>query len=89
MPTAVKLTEKEAVILELLGDETLYGLELVRASEGRLKAGTVYVTLGRMVEKDLVRSEAKKDPTMSGVPRRLYTATALGRRSNEHAGGEE
>ena len=38
--------------LELLvGDDDMYGLQLVAASRRRLKRGTVYVTLGRMEEK--------------------------------------
>ncbi len=42
----------ETLILDLLrqGRER-YGLELVEASGGRVKRGTVYVTLGRMEEK--------------------------------------
>ena len=32
----------------------MYGLELVTESEGALKRGTVYVTLGRLEEKGYV-----------------------------------
>lgn len=76
------LSQKEHVVLELLekrGDA--YGLELVDGSEGALKRGTVYVTLGRMEEKGLVA--ARKDPAPdehSGMPRRRYRMTALGAR---------
>jgi DNA-binding PadR family transcriptional regulator len=35
----------------LLRHQELYGLQLVAASRGRLKRGTVYVTLRRMEEK--------------------------------------
>jgi PadR family transcriptional regulator PadR len=79
MPT---LSGKETVILELLLDgHEMYGLELVDASSGRLKRGTVYVTLQRMEEKGYVQSRldapARNTP---GLPRRRYKATAASRR---------
>lgn len=84
MPT---LPAKEALIIELLsasGRGEMYGLELVAASKGRLKRGTVYVTLGRMDEKGLVTSRLEEaPPDAGGLPRRLYEATALGRRLHE------
>ena len=58
----------------------MYGLELVAASDGELKRGTVYVTLGRMEQKGLVSSGLEDDtPPAGGLPRRLYRATAYGR----------
>ncbi len=50
-----RLSPKESLIVEelLRGDE-LYGLQLVAASRGRLKRGTVYVTLGRMEDKGFI-----------------------------------
>jgi PadR family transcriptional regulator, regulatory protein PadR len=81
MPT---LPAKEALIIELLGHGEKYGLELVAASKGRLKRGTVYVTLGRMEQKGLVASRLEEaPPEAGGLPRRLYEATALGRRLHE------
>jgi PadR family transcriptional regulator PadR len=78
MPT---LSGKEMVILELLLDgHEMYGLELVGASRRRLKRGTVYVTLQRMEEKGYVRSRTEADRGQGGLPRRLYQATATGRR---------
>jgi len=78
MPT---LSGKETVILELLleGHE-MYGLELVGASRRRLKRGTVYVTLQRMEEKGYVQSRTEAGEGAPGLPRRLYKATASGRR---------
>jgi PadR family transcriptional regulator, regulatory protein PadR len=77
------LWSKERIVLSLLvaqGDA--YGLELVERSEGQLKRGTVYVTLGRMEEKGLVVSKADAEPdSHSGMPRRRYRLTALGRRA--------
>lgn len=75
-----RLSGTESLILDLLRSRDMYGLELVTASEGLLKRGTVYVTLGRMEEKGYVESWAEKAPVHSGLPRRLYRATALGAR---------
>lgn len=59
----------------------MYGLELVAASRGELKRGTVYVTLGRMEEKGYIRSRQEDAPSSAGgLPRRVYEPTALGRR---------
>ena len=75
------ISGKERVILELLGRSSeMYGLELVAASGGTLKRGTVYVTLGRMEQKGLISSRLDDEtPAGGGLPRRLYMATALGR----------
>jgi len=75
------LSEKEQAILELLGrSRKMYGLELVTASGGVLKRGTVYVTLGRMEDKGYVTSRLEEDsPPQGGLPRRLYQATPYGR----------
>jgi PadR family transcriptional regulator PadR len=77
------LSPKEALILQLLLAEELYGLQLVQRSRGRLKRGTVYVTLGRMEEKGLVGSRVEDADPTPGLPRRLYRPTALGRRTFE------
>jgi DNA-binding CsgD family transcriptional regulator len=51
------LSAKERIVLELLvSSGPKYGLQLVDESRGRLKRGTVYVTLGRMEQKGLVES---------------------------------
>ena len=77
-----RLSPKETLILELLTREgELYGLQLVDASKGRLKRGTVYVTLGRMEDKGYVSSHAEDAPDgAGGLPRRLYKATPYGLR---------
>jgi DNA-binding PadR family transcriptional regulator len=78
----LSLSPKELLILELLirGKE-LYGLQLVASSRGRLKKGTVYVTLGRMEEKGFLSARLDDPPPgAGGLPRRLYAPTALGRR---------
>jgi DNA-binding PadR family transcriptional regulator len=76
-----RLSEKERIVLELLihASGSKYGLQLVDASRGRLKRGTVYVTLGRMEQKGLIESEQEPAPAgQGGLPRRLYRATGHG-----------
>ena len=58
-----------------------YGLQLVELSEGALKRGTVYVTLGRMEAKGFIESEQEAPtPGAIGLPRRIYRSTGLGER---------
>ena len=84
-PSIPTLPPKEALILDLLVDEgELYGLQLVAASKGRLKRGTVYVTLGRMQDKGYVESRTEPLPAGAiGLPRRWYRPTAYGLRVME------
>jgi PadR family transcriptional regulator PadR len=77
------LPRKEYLILEMLieSKRELYGLEMVEASNGSLKKGTIYVTLQRMQEKRLV--DSKPEPRTApeiGIPRRLYSVTGYGER---------
>jgi DNA-binding PadR family transcriptional regulator len=82
MNTKLSLSSKEALILELLRGRERYGLELVAASKGHLKRGTVYVTLGRMEEKGYVESRLEESHRGAiGLPRRLYRPTGLGLRA--------
>jgi DNA-binding PadR family transcriptional regulator len=76
------LPRKEQLILELLTSAgPTYGLQLVEHSNGALKRGTVYVTLGRMEAKGLIESEQELLPPGGiGLPRRIYRPTALGER---------
>lgn len=81
-PRVLTLSAKESLVLELLiREKEMYGLQLVAASRRRLKRGTVYVTLGRMEDKGYIASRLEAPPSEAGgLPRRLYQATALGRR---------
>lgn len=75
------LSSLELLILQMLSDRgSTYGLDLVAQSRGRLKRGSVYVTLGRMEEKGLVTSRLDERPG-EGPPRRLYEPTAMGLRA--------
>ena len=79
-PLNPRLSAKETLILDLLRGSEKYGLELVTASGGALKRGTVYVTLGRMEDKGLIVSRVEDDtPALGGLPRRLYKPTAYGK----------
>ena len=75
------LSSLELLILQLLSDRgPAYGLDLVSHSRGRLKRGSVYVTLGRMEDKGLVTSRLEERPGQ-GPARRLYEPTAMGLRA--------
>lgn len=80
-PTLPRVSAKELLVLELLvRAHGMYGLELVAASRGELKRGTVYVTLGRMEEKGYIISRQEDaPPAAGGLPRRVYEPTPLGR----------
>src|SRR6476646_7936162 len=76
-----RLSGTERLILDLLRQGELFGLQLVDRSEGALKRGTVYVTLGRMQDKGYVESRTEPLPDGAiGLPRRVYTPTAFGLR---------
>jgi DNA-binding PadR family transcriptional regulator len=75
------VSAKERIVLELLvSSGAKYGLQLVDESRGRLKRGTVYVTLGRMEQKGLVESSHERATSDNALTRRMYRATAFGRR---------
>jgi DNA-binding PadR family transcriptional regulator len=75
------MSRTESLVMDLLRGRERYGLELVDASDGTLKRGSVYVTLARMEEKGFVesRQEERSEPS-TGAPRRLYRATPYGRK---------
>jgi PadR family transcriptional regulator len=73
------ISSTESLVLDLLESSERYGLELVDASRGRLKRGSIYVTLGRMEAKGFVASRQEdRAPGAIGLPRRLYRPTAYG-----------
>ena len=73
---------KETIALELLSSgRALYGLEMVRAANGSLRRGTVYVLLDRMEAKGFITSEVDRDTRLPGMPRRRYRITGLGHRA--------
>jgi DNA-binding PadR family transcriptional regulator len=80
---APSLPTKQRLILELLvAQGPMFGLQLVEASDGRLKRGTVYVTLGLLEQKGYVESEQEALARGAiGLPRRIYRPTGLGERA--------
>lgn len=81
----MNISKTEAEVLHLLvtasGSE-LYGLEMVKNSEGKLKRGSIYVILGRLEDKGFVesRKEVLDESAPPAAPRRLYKATGTGQR---------
>jgi PadR family transcriptional regulator len=83
-PRLPSMSRTESIVMELLGRGERYGLELVDASGGALKRGSVYVILARMEEKGFVDSrQEERAPRASGLPRRLYRATPYGLKVHE------
>ena len=73
------MSATEALLLDLMSDGERFGLELVANSGGRVKRGSVYVTLSRMEAKGFVESrQEERAPGGIGLPRRLYKATSYG-----------
>lgn len=75
-----RLSRTEFLILDLLASQgECFGLQLVKQSDGRLKRGTVYVTLQRMESKELIESRLEVlTEARPGLPRRLYRPTRRG-----------
>jgi PadR family transcriptional regulator, regulatory protein PadR len=81
------ISSTEALIVELIGAGERFGLELVEASGGRLKRGTIYVTLSRMEVKGFVESrQEERHAGAIGLPRRLYRVTGYGRKVHQAFG---
>jgi DNA-binding PadR family transcriptional regulator len=78
-----RLSATEFVVMNLLVSSRgeMYGLQLVEESDGKLKRGTIYVTLGRLEEKGYISSRREADgpgAASARSPRRLYKPTGLG-----------
>ena len=68
------MSPKDQLILDLLSDEDLYGLDLIHNSGGLLKRGDVYVRLARLKERGLIKSKRVVDAVGSRrPPRTLYS----------------
>ena len=75
------LASKQKLILQLLAERgPQYGLQLVAASDGRLKKGTVYVTLARMQDKGWVAVRKGRAGQTPGKPRPQYAISAGGKK---------
>jgi DNA-binding PadR family transcriptional regulator len=80
-------SKMELYILGCLRDEPkgLYGLEIVKGSNGKLARGTVYVLLGRLEEKGFITASVDPQANHPGLPRRRYKLTGLGHRALDAA----
>jgi len=74
------MSRTESLVMDLLRGRERYGLELVDASAGALKRGSVYVILARMEEKGFVDSRQEDRQGAGNAPRRVYRATPYGRK---------
>jgi DNA-binding PadR family transcriptional regulator len=73
------VSRTESLLLDLLEDGERFGLELVDASAGQVKRGSVYVLLARMEAKGFIASRQEERAAGAiGLPRRLYRATPYG-----------
>lgn len=69
----------ESLVIDLLCSGDRYGLELVDASDRKLKRGTIYVTLTRMESKGFIESWQEEPRAGAiGLPRRMYRVTTYG-----------
>lgn len=80
MKSLPSLSNLEMLILDMLSEHReMYGLAMVDASRGRLKRGTIYVTLNRMEDKGFVSSR-EVEGEGQGPPRMMYRVTGHGAR---------
>ncbi len=82
----------ELVVLRVLlasHPKEMYGLEIVKASEGRVGRGVVYVYLERLEDSGFVASrEAEVSDPRVVIKRRLYRLTDKGHRKLRDVEGE-
>lgn len=75
-------TSTELLILKLLREHgELYGAQLMHLSNNRLKRGSIYITLGRMEEKGLVKRREGEQAAHGGPARPLYSVAKEGGKS--------
>jgi DNA-binding PadR family transcriptional regulator len=58
----------------------MYGLSLVKASNGKLSRSSIYITLGRLEEQGFVRTIEDPSVGSSRLSRSQYKLTGLGQR---------
>ena len=82
-------TEKDLLILQFLAEKSercdaeksMYGQEMVNASNGKLKRGTVYVYLHRLEGEGYIVSHLCVETlAVIGPPRRIYWLTTKGKK---------
>jgi|SRR5688572_25011230 len=76
---APSISATESLVIDLVGRDERYGLEIIALSGHKLKRGTIYVTLSRMEQKGFIISRQEEpNPAGIGLPRRMYRVTAYG-----------
>ena len=76
-------TDKELIILNLLfggGGKEMYGLQMIKESDDKLRRSSIYVLLTRMVARGYLsaRLENEDEQDRPGPLRRLYEVTSFG-----------
>lgn len=81
------ISPTEAKVLSLLvGRKQAYASELVHASDGTLKRGSVYTILSRLEEAGLVKSIEEAPTEQLALPRTAYVITGHGQRARQEFG---
>jgi len=78
-----KITKKENLVLNILNNNRpdLYGLEIIKLSNGILKRGTAYTILTRMEDQGLISSKKEDKVSPGQTTHRLkYSITNNGTR---------
>ena len=70
---------KQNLILQILSQHgEMSGLDIVKASSGRLRRGTVYVHLSQLESQRLISAREILSQKTPGMPKRLYSLTMDG-----------
>lgn len=81
------ISPTEALVLSLLvGRQHAYASELVNASGGKLKRGSVYTTLSRLEDAGFVKSSEEPATDRLALPRTVYRITAEGKAARHEFG---
>lgn len=79
---SLKTRSNSYFILDLLRSRgSLYGLEMVKLSDGKLKRGAIYVTLSRLEDRGWLSSQREESFNGDRSIKRLYKLTGEGRRA--------
>lgn len=77
----MKLSNKEVTILNFIceSDSELCGYDIVKAFDGAICLGTIYVLLARLAKKKCLEKRIEEiAKTNSAIPRRFYRLTPFG-----------
>ncbi len=82
------ISPTEALILSLLVSKPrgAYGSELLHASDGKLKRGSVYTLLSRLEKAGLVRATEEPAQDTYALPRTIYQITGSGVKARQELG---